>query len=134
MLWNKDHTTGEIDDTVISNNGDRSEKVLATVVATVYALLTSIQTLRFMQHAHKSKNTVYRMGITKYFWKRQRTLKFWVNELTTGKLSKMLNTMDFSLKEKIKNLQLYKNLYLCAMKIIKEIKNGKFRLYGLTSH
>ena len=33
----KDHTTGEIDDTVISNNED-SEKVLATVVATVYAL------------------------------------------------------------------------------------------------
>jgi hypothetical protein len=32
----KDHSTGEIDDKVISNNGD-SEKVLATVVATVYA-------------------------------------------------------------------------------------------------
>lgn len=32
----KDHTTGEIDDTIISNNGD-SEKVLATVVASVYA-------------------------------------------------------------------------------------------------
>jgi len=32
----KDHTTGNIDDTVISNSGD-SEKVLTTVVATVYA-------------------------------------------------------------------------------------------------
>ena len=33
----KDQNTGDIDDTVISNNED-SEKVLATVVATVYAL------------------------------------------------------------------------------------------------
>ena len=32
----KDLKTGEIDDKVISNNGD-SEKVLATVVSTVYA-------------------------------------------------------------------------------------------------
>ena len=32
----EDHLTGDIDDTVISNNGD-SEKVLATVAATVYA-------------------------------------------------------------------------------------------------
>jgi hypothetical protein len=32
----KDNTTGDIDDEVVSNNGD-SEKVLATVVATVYA-------------------------------------------------------------------------------------------------
>ena len=32
----KDHLTGEIDDFIISNNGD-SEKVLATVVATIYA-------------------------------------------------------------------------------------------------
>ena len=32
---------GEIDDTVISNNGD-SEKVLATVVASLYAFLISI--------------------------------------------------------------------------------------------
>lgn len=30
--------TGEIDDTVISNNGD-SEKVLATVVTTLYAFI-----------------------------------------------------------------------------------------------
>ena len=32
----KNHETGEIDDLVISNNGD-SEKVLSTVVATIYA-------------------------------------------------------------------------------------------------
>jgi len=32
----KDHLTGDIDDTAISNNGD-SEKVLSTVVATIYA-------------------------------------------------------------------------------------------------
>jgi hypothetical protein len=32
----KDHSNGQIDDTIISNNDD-SEKVLATVVATIYA-------------------------------------------------------------------------------------------------
>ncbi len=32
----KDLQTGEVDDTVISDNGD-SQKVLATVAATVYA-------------------------------------------------------------------------------------------------
>jgi hypothetical protein len=34
----KDIEAGDIDDKVISNNGD-SEKVLATVVATVYAFI-----------------------------------------------------------------------------------------------
>jgi len=32
----KNHLTGDIDDTIISNNGD-SEKVLTTVAATIYA-------------------------------------------------------------------------------------------------
>lgn len=32
----KDHSTMEIDETTVANNGD-SEKVLATVVATIYA-------------------------------------------------------------------------------------------------
>jgi hypothetical protein len=44
----KDHSTGDIDDTVISNNGD-SEKVLTTVVATLLHLLTNILTFGFMQ-------------------------------------------------------------------------------------
>lgn len=62
----KDQKTGEINDTIISNNGD-SEKVLAIVVATLYAFTD--------QHADayvlatgstKSRTRLYRMGITKY--------------------------------------------------------------------
>lgn len=44
----KDPVTGEIDDKVVSNNGD-SEKVLATVVGAVFAFLDSILTHGFLQ-------------------------------------------------------------------------------------
>lgn len=42
----KDPTTGDIDDFVVSDNGD-SEKVLATVVSAVYAFLINTQTRSF---------------------------------------------------------------------------------------
>lgn len=35
-FWDRDYSTGEIDDKIITDNGD-SEKVLATVVAALYA-------------------------------------------------------------------------------------------------
>jgi len=59
--------TGEIDDNVISNNGD-SEKVLATVVATLYAF-TDVHrdALVYATGSTKSRTRLYRMGITKYF-------------------------------------------------------------------
>ena len=63
----KDHTTGDIDDTVISNNGD-SEKVLATVVATVYAFTDKYpNTWIYATGSTKSRTRLYRMGITKFF-------------------------------------------------------------------
>lgn len=63
----KDHTTGEIDDTVISNNGD-SEKVLATVVATVYAFTDKYPDATiYATGSTKARTRLYRMGITKYF-------------------------------------------------------------------
>lgn len=62
----KDFTTGDIDDTVISNNGD-SEKVLATVVATVYAFTDKYpDTWIYATGSTKSRTRLYRMGITKF--------------------------------------------------------------------
>ena len=62
----KDSTTGEIDDTVISNNGD-SEKVLATVVATVYAFTDRYpDAWIYATGSTKSRTRLYRMGIAKF--------------------------------------------------------------------
>ena len=63
----KDHTTGNIDDTVISNNGD-SEKVLATVVATVYAFTDKYPNAWiYATGSTKSRTRLYRIGIAKFF-------------------------------------------------------------------
>lgn len=62
----KNPETGEIDDKVISNNGD-SEKVLATVVATVYAFSDKYpDSWIFASGSTKARTRLYRMGITKY--------------------------------------------------------------------
>lgn len=62
----KNIETGEIDDIVISNNGD-SEKVLATVVATLYAFIDKHQNaMVYATGSTKSRIRLYRMGITKY--------------------------------------------------------------------
>ena len=62
----KDAVTGEIDDTVISNNND-SEKVLATVVATLYAFTDKHREVWvYATGSTKSRTRLYRMGITKY--------------------------------------------------------------------
>jgi len=62
----KDITTGEIDDTVISNNGD-SEKVLATVVSSVYAFTDKYpEAIIYATGSTKARTRLYRMGITKY--------------------------------------------------------------------
>lgn len=62
----KDHSTGEIDDTVISNNMD-SEKVLATVVATVYAFSDKYpDAMIYATGSTKARTRLYRMGIAKY--------------------------------------------------------------------
>ncbi|MFH1004944.1 MAG: hypothetical protein V1781_05560 [Bacteroidota bacterium] len=62
----KDFMTGEIDDLIISNNGD-SEKVLATVVATIYAFTDKHQnTWIYATGSTKARTRLYRMGIAKY--------------------------------------------------------------------
>ena len=62
----KNPETGEIDDNVVSNNGD-SEKVLATVVATVYAFSDKYpDSWIFATGSTKARTRLYRMGITRY--------------------------------------------------------------------
>jgi hypothetical protein len=62
----KNQETGEIDDNVVSNNGD-SEKVLATVVSTVYAFSDKYpDSWIFATGSTKSRTRLYRIGITKY--------------------------------------------------------------------
>lgn len=63
----KNAETGFVDDTVISNNND-SEKVLATVVATLYAFTDKHpDAMIYATGSSKSRTRLYRMGITKYF-------------------------------------------------------------------
>ena len=62
----KNPETGEMDDKTVSNNGD-SEKVLATVVATVYAFSDKYpDSWIFATGSTKARTRLYRMGITRY--------------------------------------------------------------------
>ena len=62
----KNVDSGEIDDSVVSNNGD-SEQVLATVVSAVYSF-TEIENEAWVYAtgSSSSRTRLYRMGITKY--------------------------------------------------------------------
>lgn len=63
--WNIE--TGSIDDKVISDNGD-IEKVLATVVAAVYAFADKYPDVWvYATGSTASRTRLYRMGINKYF-------------------------------------------------------------------
>jgi len=63
----KDLITGEIDDLVVSNNGD-SEKVLSTVVSAVYAFCDKHpEAAIFASGSTPARTRLYRIGIAKYF-------------------------------------------------------------------
>lgn len=63
----KNPDTGEIDDEVVSNNAD-SEKVLATVVAAVYAFFDKHpNTFVYARGSTKARTRLYRIGITKFY-------------------------------------------------------------------
>ena len=63
----KDLQTGEVDDTVISDNGD-GQKVLATVAATVYAFTDKYpDAWIYATGSTKSRTRLYRIGITNNF-------------------------------------------------------------------
>ena len=60
----KDLQTGEVDDAVISDNGD-SQKVLATVAATVYAFTDKYpEAWIYATGSTKSRTRLYRIGLT----------------------------------------------------------------------
>lgn len=62
----KDDNSGEINDKVISNNGD-SEMVLVTVVSTVYAFTDKYpDAWVFATGSTKARTRLYRMGISRY--------------------------------------------------------------------
>jgi len=59
-----DENTGEINDEIITNNGD-SLKVLATVVSTVYAFTAKYpKTYIYATGSNEVRTRLYRMGIT----------------------------------------------------------------------
>ena len=61
-----EHSTGKLDDTITSNNGD-SNKVLSTVVATIYAFSERYPDFWiYASGSTKSRTRLYRIGITKY--------------------------------------------------------------------
>jgi hypothetical protein len=63
----KNETTGEIDDKVVSDNKD-SEKVLATVVSSVYAFYDKHpDAYVFATGSTSARTRLYRIGITKYY-------------------------------------------------------------------
>ena len=62
----KNLLTGEIDDKVVSNNGD-SEKVLATIVSAVYAFTDrENEAWIYATGSTPTRTRLYRIGITKY--------------------------------------------------------------------
>jgi hypothetical protein len=62
----KDLKSGEIDDTIISNNGD-SEKVLASVVSSVYAFTDKYpDSWIYATGSTKARTRLYRIGISKF--------------------------------------------------------------------
>lgn len=66
-LGDKNYLTGEIDDRIVTDNGD-SEKVLATVVAAVYAFCEYFPGVWIYATGSTAARTrLYKMGINKYF-------------------------------------------------------------------
>jgi hypothetical protein len=63
----KNLETGQIDDKVVTDNGD-SEKVLATVVSAIYAFVDCFPDSWIYATGNTASRTrLYRMGINKYF-------------------------------------------------------------------
>lgn len=64
---NKNGETGEIDDLAVSNNGD-TQKVLATVVAALYAFLDNYpEAYVYATGSTTDRTRLYRMGITRFY-------------------------------------------------------------------
>ena len=73
----KDFETGNINDLSVSNNGD-SEKVLATIVSSVYAFTDLYpDSYVYATGSTKARTRLYRMGLTKHFNEVKRDFKIY---------------------------------------------------------
>ncbi len=63
----RDYLTGQIDDKIVTDNGD-SEKVLATVVAAIYSFCDKVpDAFIYATGSTAARTRLYRMGINKYY-------------------------------------------------------------------
>ena len=89
----KNLETGDIDDKVVSNNGD-SDKILATVVSAVFAFTDLNPTSWvYATGSTKSRTRLYRMGISKYL--KKVSLDFEIYGLKDDKWIKFDKKTDF---------------------------------------
>ena len=73
----KNIKTGEVNDKVVSNNGD-SQKVLATVVAAIYAFTDrNPSAWIYATGSSEARIRLYRMGINKYYDKISETFEIY---------------------------------------------------------
>lgn len=89
----KDEETGEVDDTAITNNAD-SQKVLATVAATVYAFTDKYpDSWIYATGGNKARTRLYRIGITNNLAEIQKD--FEVYGLKEGEWKPFEKTVDY---------------------------------------
>jgi hypothetical protein len=90
----KNLDSGEIDDTIVSNNGD-SEQILATVVSAVYSF-TELENDAWVYAtgSTKARTRLYRMGISKYFDEVQKD--FLVFGLRNGEWEEFAKELDYT--------------------------------------
>jgi hypothetical protein len=90
----KDLQTGDIDDKVVSNNGD-SEQVLATVVSAVFAFTEfHNEAWVYATGSTKARTRLYRMGITKYIEEVQQD--FHIFGMMDGEWHEFKKEVDYS--------------------------------------
>jgi len=90
----KNLDSGEIDDTIVSNNGD-SVQILATVVSAVYSF-TELENDAWVYAtgSTKARTRLYRMGISKYFEEVQKD--FLVFGLRNGEWEEFAKEIDYT--------------------------------------
>lgn len=90
----KNIETGEIDDKVVSNNGD-SEQVLATVVSAVFAFTDlNKNAWVYATGSNKARTRLYRMGVNKYLDEVEKD--FWVFGMLNGEWEKFEKEADYT--------------------------------------
>lgn len=90
----KDVETGEIDDKVVSNNGD-SEQVLATVVSAIFAFTDlNKEVWVYATGSTKARTRLYRIGVGKYLDEVEND--FWIFGLLNGAWEKFEKEIDYT--------------------------------------